>query len=486
MRTAGRVDGRRRAAVAALTATMIAAALLAAACSSPPLVTFPSGSGVITPARADVVGPLTLRGRDLLDAEGRVVLIHGTNVVTKSPPFHATADGALAPAQLAAMRRDGLNGVRLGVWPAALMPAPGVVDTAYLEEIAANVATLTDAGMWVLLDLHQDVFTGMPAWATTPEAAALPDLVGGAEGASWALAYASPRSLRQWDDWWAQVPVAGGRSAIDWYGDGVAALASRFRDEPNVIGIDPLNEPFAGSAFLDCVGTCGDRYRAVEAMHRSFTDKVRAVAPAMNMWWEPFTIGTPFPGTPDPGPGVGHNFHAYCLGTDSGKPEQPPAEASALCDGLFTSIFDAADDLRARWDAPAMLTEFGASASPLNSTRTTQIADERLISWFHWAWGNYPEVVRTNLVRTSAQATAGTPTLQRFDPATGAYELRFTPDPSVTAPTSIIAPTEVYPAGYAVAVDGGTVTSPAAAGRITVAADPGATSVVVRVTRRTP
>lgn len=482
MRTARRGNGRRVAVAAALVLTM---ATVASACSSPPLATFPAGPGVVTTERPDVVGPLTLRGRDLVDGEGRVVIIHGTNVVTKSPPFHATTSGALSPAQLAAMQRDGLNGVRLGVWPASLMPAPGVVDTAYLEEIAANVRTLSDAGMWVLLDLHQDVFTGMPDWATTPAAAALPDLVPGAEGASWALAYASPRSLRQWDDWWAQVPIAGGRSAIDWFGDGVAALAARFRDEPGVIGIDPLNEPFAGSAFLDCLGTCGDRYRAVEAMHRSFTDKVRAMAPDMNMWWEPFTIGTPFPGTPDPGPGVGHNFHAYCLGTDSGKPEQPAPEASALCDGIFTSIFDAADDLRTRWDAPAMLTEFGASGSPLNSTRTTQLADERLMSWFHWAWGTYPEVVRTNLVRTSAQATAGRPTLQRFDPTTGSYELRFVPDPSVTAPTSVVAPTEVYPAGYTVDVTGGAVTSAPDAGRITVVADPGAGEVVVRVARRT-
>ena len=33
------------------------------------------------------------------------------------------------------------------------------------------VARLSAAGVWVLLDFHQDVFEGMPTWATTPAAA---------------------------------------------------------------------------------------------------------------------------------------------------------------------------------------------------------------------------------------------------------------------------------------------------------------------------
>jgi hypothetical protein len=106
------------------------------------------------------------------------------------------------------------------------------------------------------------------------------------------------------------------------------------------------------------------------------------------------------------------------------------------------------------------------------------------LSWFHWASGRYPDVVESQIVRTSAQATAGSPLQQRFDPATGDYLLRFRPDPTVTLPTSIVVPGRVYPAGYEVSVVAGSVTSAPDAGRVLVVADPGATEVVVRITRR--
>ena len=72
-----------------------------------------------------------------------------------------------------------------------------------------------------------------------------------------------------------------------------------------------------------------------------------------------------------------------------------------------------------------LLGEFGASASPLNTTRLTELADQRRMSWIYWD-DNYlrqaPEIVRTDLVRTYPQATAGDITFQRFEPASGAFE----------------------------------------------------------------
>ena len=51
------------------------------------------------------------------------------------------------------------------------------------------------------------------------------------------------------------------------------------------------------------------------------------------------------------------------------------------------------------------------------------------------------------------------------------------------APTSIVIPPRAYTTGYVVTVTGGTVTSAANSGRLTVVADPGATTVTVRVKR---
>jgi endoglycosylceramidase len=271
------------------------------------------------------------------------------------------------------------------------------------------------------------------------------------------------------------------------YGDGVAALAAEVKDETNVIGIDLINEPFPGDKFFECVTSCGGRYRQAEAMYTSLTARVNQAAPGLPVWWAPFNIGEPFPGTPAPGANIGYTFHAYCYDTDGGEPVQPDPAPSALCDAVFGSIFSAAESVSSRWNSPTLLGEFGASQSPLNVTRTTQLADEYLFSWMHWHHpGTWPEVVRTQLVRAYAQATAGHPISQHFDTATGDFDFRYQPDETVLAPTSIVLPAVHYPDGYSTTVMGGTVTSEANSGRLTVEPLPGSTEVRVHVQRSAP
>ncbi len=472
----------------ALVAALVA---VAAACAdAPPVVTLGPATDVVSVAEPDLVPPLRFRGADLVDGAGRVVLIHGVNSVAKRAPFITEpADGALDPADLERLAADGVNGIRLGVWPAALMPAPGQVDPAYLDRVRAVVDTVAGAGMWVLLDLHQDVFEGMPSWATTPEAAALDTTLpeGLADAIGWSAAYLTPRSLRQWDDWWANAPVTPGTGVVDAYADGVAALAGRMADAPNVIGVELINEPFPGTPVVSCVlGGCPDLDARASALYDRITARVRAAAPDLPVWWEPEAMFPVYAAAQMPPPAhgqVGLSFHTYCLYTDGGEPVQPSPEANAWCDARFTEAVDRARGQAAAWAAPAMLTEFGASASPLNVTLPARLADDHLLSWFHWHNGRYPDVVESQLVRTSAQATAGRPLSQRFEPATGDYELRFRADHAVTAPTSIVVPRRAYPAGYTVVVDGGEVTSAPDAGRLTVEADPTADVVTVTVRR---
>ena len=468
------------------------------ACTTPPvpLAHFPTAAtSIVTIADADVSGPLHMRGPDLVDSTGRVVIIHGVNSVDKSSPYISPlVDGWLGPADFDYFRRSGFNGVRLGVWPAQLMPAPGVIDHDYLESVAAVVEQIRAHHMWVLLDFHQDVFTGMPSWATTPAAAALSsDPPAALSFLGWSAGYFSPRSVRQWDDFWANAEVSPGRGVVDAYGDGIAAVAERFRDATNLIGIELINEPSPGSDFLNCLGNgCAGHGIEFAARMGALTDRVRAVAPQMAVWW--FPIETQFgvePMVPAPsvtattnGPQVGVSFHPYCYQTDGGEPVAPPSDAIALCNAQFSNLFANALDLRRRFGGAAMITEFGASSNPLNAALTTAMADEHMLSWLHWHYpGTRPEVVETQLVRTFAQATAGTPVSQHYDTETGDYTFVFSVDHSITAPTTISVPERAYPAGYQVTVTGGTVTSSPNDGRLTVVADAEAASVTVHLTR---
>jgi endoglycosylceramidase len=484
----------------------VVVAVLAACAPGEPLVRFPPGpGGVVTTVEPDVVGPLRMRGDRLVDATGRVVLVHGVNSVRKSAPWYSPLeDGWLGPDDFDLFARSGLNGVRLGVWADALMPEPGVIDDAYLDHVEAVVDAIAAHHMWVLLDFHQDVFEGMPRWATLPSAADLPTQPPAfLAPIGWSAAYFSARSLQQWEDWWRDATLPSGRGLVDAFGDGIAAVAARFADAPNVMGIELLNEPFpSGSQLGACLsGSCPALDALVSARWTELTDRVRSAAPELPVWWEPITLSvlTPrqdlsvdaVPAGPA-GKQVGLSFHSYCLGTDGGEPSEPSPVELALCRPVYAAAFDRAEGQMAAWGgAPAMLTEFGASASPLNVTTPARLADDHLMSWLHW---HYPsgaagpgrlgtEVVESQLVRTYAQATAGTPLAQRYDPATGAYELRYRADRSIAAPTSIAVPGAAYPDGYVATVDGGTVTSAPDAGRLTVVADATSEVVVVRVAR---
>ena len=479
---------------------VITAALLTAmvGCTTPPvpLAHFPTAdTSVVTPGDAEVAGPLHMRGADLVDATGRVVLIHGVNSVDKSAPYISPlVDGWLGPADFDYFRRSGFNGVRLGIWPAQLMPSPGVIDHDYLESVAAVVEQIRLHHMWVMLDFHQDVFTGMPQWATTPDAAALSsDAPAYLSFLGWSASYFSPRSVRQWDDFWSNAEVGPGRGVVDAYGDGIAAVAARFRDATNVVGIELINEPSPGSNFLSCVfDGCAGHSIQFAARMGALTDRVRAVAPEMAVWWYP--IETQFgvePMVPAPsvtstsnGARVGVSFHPYCYQTDGGEPVAPPSEAIALCNAQFSNLFANALDLRRRFGGAAMITEFGASNNPLNAALTTAMADDHLLSWLHWHYpGAHPEVVETQLVRTFAQATAGSPVSQHYDTETGDFTFVYTTDHAISAPTTISVPPRAYPAGYHVTVTGGSVTSAPDEGRLTVVADAGAATVSVHVTR---
>lgn len=485
---------------------------LVAACSPPPdLIPFPEPEVVQVQSSApDTAGPLRMRGADLVDAHGRVVLIHGVNSVRKDAPFVSTTEpGWLGPMELAFIRNSGFNGVRLGVSYAALMPEPDVVDESYLDRVVEMVDVLSEEGLWIQLDFHQDVFHMMPDWATPPDAVDLseeiPPLV---SFIGWAGAYLSDRSLRQWNSFVKGEPIIGGRSVAAVLGEAAAALAARVADHEMVIGIELLNEPVPGDPIITCIlEGCHGRDRALSARYSEMAAPVRAVAPEMPIWIEPFapTGYAAAPAMepldiPDTGDGaqVGLAWHLYCKDTDGGRPVESESVWVELCSNRMKVGFDAARSQAARLGTrsggpvPRILNEFGASWNPLDVTLVMPLADRYFTSWMFWhmytATSPYstviPDVVESQIIRPYPQATAGTPGRLGYDPGSGAFRYTFTPDHSIPAPTSIVVPARAYPNGYDVDVEGGTVTSADQSGLLTVVPDDSSGSVTVRLVRR--
>lgn len=487
-----------------LGAGVAAIALVAAACTPPPLVPFPDGGpGVITLAEPDVIPPLRMMDGDLVDGAGRVVLLHGMNSVQKGAPFISTDEpGWLGSLEREYLHRSGFNSIRLGVTFAALMPEPGVIDTDYLDQVVEMTDLLASEDIWVQLDFHQDVFNQMPGWATPPDALLLSDeapelfsFIG------WAAGYLSPKSIRQWDSFLAGEPHVQGRSAAAVLGDAAGALAERVIDNDHVIGIELLNEPFSGSAVVRCVTEgCPDVEQRLSDRYSEMAAPIRAAAPEMPIWVEPFapTAYLAQPTMPPPvvtpasdGPQLGLAWHLYCHDTDDGKVEVADPATTGFCTARFANGFAAGAAMAQQLGGARILNEFGASRNPLDVSIATRSADDEFVSWMYWASTTaltptdsaLPDEVEAHLIRPYPQATAGTPGQLRYEPATGAFTYSFIPDATIDAPTSIVVPERAYPSGYAATVTNGTITSAPRAGRVTVEPDGSAGPITVTLRR---
>jgi endoglycosylceramidase len=121
-------------------------------------------------ARAAPTPPLGHSGRWITDASGRVVIVHGINMVYKLPPYDPAAAG-FGDDDAAFLSRIGFNAVRVGVIWKALEPSPGVYNDDYLAQIMSTVKTLARHGVLSVLDFHQDLLNerfqgeGIPDWA---------------------------------------------------------------------------------------------------------------------------------------------------------------------------------------------------------------------------------------------------------------------------------------------------------------------------------
>lgn len=197
-------------------------------------------------------GFVQVDGTALRDSLGRSLILRGLNYVNKDKENrHLNLIGDTAFRE---MKNWGYNSVRLGVNWAALEPNPHRYDSTYLRDLDDRLAYAQQHGIYVILDMHQDLYGerfggGAPEWATLDDG--LPHVTGG----TWSDAYFISQAVqRSFDNFWANKPVDGDMGVQDHYIKTWRMLAQRYRDNKTVVGFDVMNEPFIGSkvnAVLD-------------------------------------------------------------------------------------------------------------------------------------------------------------------------------------------------------------------------------------------
>jgi endoglycosylceramidase len=204
---------------------------------------------------------ISVSGTRFIDSFGRQVIFSGINKVNKDPKKnYIDSDSSETFNQF---RKWGLNCVRLGIIWAGVEPEPGKYNEKYLDKIEEQVNQAAQNGIYVLLDMHQDLFgastedgstsmgDGAPQWATLTEN--LPHV----KGAIWSDAYLiSPAVQKAFDNFWANSPASDHIGIQDHYASMWKHVAERFAGNKAVIGYDIMNEPFngtSGSNFMPLV-----------------------------------------------------------------------------------------------------------------------------------------------------------------------------------------------------------------------------------------
>jgi endoglycosylceramidase len=383
-------------------------------------------------------------GPYLYDSQGRVVLMHGVNVVYKHAPYIAYPDPGepwnFDATDAAKMQKLGFNVVRLGIEWQALEPgsggpnqpqvctpgAPGnahewnrAVAERYLAHVAATVKLLARYGIYTLLDMHQDVYNqnfrgeGAPNWAVcTNNVPIVP------KGGRWSNNYSNPTLQTAVGHFWSNDVVGNlqGNYDLVW-----KTVAQYFKNDPWVVGYDPYNEPFStetqtasASTFtgqLECfyIGkahaaflangagalTCppGDpangvipTIQSVDSHHLTFVEP--------DIYW---VTGGNIPSQLGPLPfkRIVFNFHVYCgdrsplTGNPTDLLKCLQSEETAASEQEITRLSMASASQSA---GPAgFMSEFGATTSVALAGFDVEWAGLDQLSWIYWAWKFYDD-----------------------------------------------------------------------------------------------
>ncbi len=403
-------------------------------------------------------------------------------------------------------------------------PYSASVVQAYLARTDTIVNMLQAAGLRVIIDMHQDAYgsafsdhrgilpwngEGAPPWATCTDGHAF-------LGRSyWGQAYGAVAVEAAIRHFWHN-DVRGdlqGQFARVWQ-----AVATHYRDNPDVIGYEVFNEPtdlstpdfsrelqcaYAGRALSPRSCARG----GVQPLSGGLIGAIEAADPTHLVFFEP-TISPSVLDANVAGiterlrfPRLVLAFHVY--GTPPpgvfGCPGRVCLRSEREAMNHFLSERNHIRTLQP--GGPAMIMdEFGGGPSIPDIAQVAELARERALSWSYWsalqlhdptgAPGEnllndrtgipWPEKARA-LAGPYALATAGRPGPAFFEPSTRSFTYRYTVDPAVTEPTEIVVPPYTYPDGYHVVVHGAIVMSAPDAPELALSPLPGSQQVRVSV-----
>jgi endoglycosylceramidase len=200
--------------------------------------------------QAENLPALKSTAKGFVDASGREVILRGVNTGGRSKvppfyPFEPVPDFDTALNRYADQVQSlGFNVVRLLVIYEAGEPVRGQYDEAYLKIYDRMVDAFSRRGIYIIIDSHQDLYSrrfcgdGFPDWAIPEKYRSMPQH---ADCKNWWTVDLTMPLMTSFDRFYANDD-----KIQDNYVAFFKMLAGRYRDNPAVLGFEPLNEPFPG------------------------------------------------------------------------------------------------------------------------------------------------------------------------------------------------------------------------------------------------
>ena len=407
------------------------------------------------------------------DQYGRQLILHGLNTISKNPADYYQF---LEVSETDVEKQDkeyGFNFVRYGIMWDGIEPQKDSFDETYLDKVEERVNWHTSRGMYVMLDMHQDLYSfefggdGAPAWAIQPNGH--PINSENASGINWQLKYNDPAVIAAFQNFWQynRYKELQEHYILSWQ-----KVAERFKNNPYVIGYDLMNEPNSGNPVEDLLGVF--EKNLLKDFYNRLIPALRSVDNQKYLIYEPIAgsvvgglpSGLPKMNDTRSAPRLGYAPHFYSVFSLSAS------DPYGAFDKLQVALWklNRTKEIKMQ-NCPMIIGEFGLDRIHTGFDEylddVMNIADELEGGWAYWAngfnldWGPFnPDhslsPIGEQLIRTYPKAVQGKINSFSLDRTSKKFILNYQVIASISQPTEIFVPNRFYPNGYNVVVSGTT------------------------------
>ncbi len=451
---------------------------------------------------------LTVQGARLVDGSGRHVLLRGLNIGFSCRSDDDTTANITwdhgGPEVFAQIKQWGFNCVRIPIYWAAIEPECGTYDEGFLAQVDEKIAWAKDNNLYVLLDMHQEMWgvgvpggSGAPAWALLDKKKPHKK-----EGPLWVTSFQSLRIRSAFDSFWKNASGPDGTGLQDRFALAWRHVAERYADEPAVAGYDLFNDPSpGGTSYVFMMTLISSVAPRITAKGKSL-DGLSMNEKGARCFDEAYTDPDSYRAWMDGASGVLKKFESQSLGPMYDRVAAKIREVDPR-HLLFTSSSSLAN-LGTQGATPPLagpggkpdplhvyaphIYEFGAERAALITERLLAMGEQLGTPIFIGEWGNlsnqdamFPEspapagaVVAEALEEALASnaycryekgmdqaayfkellqrpyplASAGVTLGHSFDPATRVFECTWREEADAKAPTLVYVPAEHYADGH--------------------------------------